>query len=114
MLDAKALREKVLEKRESGGGRHTMLAYAFVRGRPYRSCEYKCRYPASPTTIGYHLDSQDYDSIKAWLAVPPTPYFDAQDAFARAKVTIEKAKRRRRREREEAHKAWLASKSAVA
>lgn len=113
MIDKKVLRELVraVPKPEGPKARALMLAYAFVRGKPYRAAEFKARYPASPTAIGHVADFDDFDAIKAWMAVPPEPLHVALDMMARGKVIVEKVKRKRKRERKEAHDAYLALKA---
>lgn len=61
----------------AGGGRpsrHHQLAFALVRGRPYRLSELTTREHNGPsaTTIA-ELSQRPVDAVKAWIAVPATP-----------------------------------------
>jgi len=98
-----------LERPASGKERrYALLAYAYVRGRPYRASELRT-WPhnrPSPTRLSEILDAP-VEYIKAWLAVPPTPVMLAKDDVARGLQILEKDRQRKERKRRLARLEWL-------
>jgi hypothetical protein len=68
-----------VEKRElKDKARHLLLAYAFVRGRPYASQERTCKTAPSLTWIASIIgeaggQAPSLDTLKAWVAPTPKP-----------------------------------------
>lgn len=93
------MNEKIKELRETvrttRPGRHTFLAYALVRGMPYRRVELTARsIPWQPEVA--HLSGCTVEEVDTWLSVPPTVEMLAKAKEARDKFLEEKARRRLR------------------
>ncbi len=81
-MDKEAFRKRIKSAHSGFEARHLFLAWAFLRGVPYRVLEMKVRqhHEPRPTYIYEFATGKDYpgdssvlDPICAWLEVPATP-----------------------------------------
>lgn len=90
------LRAKVKEAAAQGGkeARHWLLAFALVRGLPYRVLEFKTREhnEPSPSLLARFLELP-VENVKAWLAIEATPALVLREATAR-ETYLEKKRQR--------------------
>lgn len=88
----------LIKTHQSTGGRqmrHALLAFAMLRGMPYRAIEFSVRkhHEPSPSDIA-ELLACDVDTVKAWLATPATEHMVEVNAIARDLQLAAKAARR--------------------
>lgn len=91
------LRTQLKTLAPSGGKsmRHALLAFAMLRGMPYRAVEYSVRkhHEPSPSDIADILTC-DVTTVKAWLATPATDQMRAVAEMAHNLQLAAKAARR--------------------